>query len=388
MKIETIDVYPLVAKLDRPFGWSQRWTDVRSTNVVKVTADGGIAGWGESSGGLLIRAALEGLAPLLIGENPVHREALWQKLYRSVYQDHGFAGPGMCAISALDMALWDISGKAANVPVHDLLGGRVRDRIPVYATGLYYRDGDYPDAIVAEATGYAEQGFTGMKMKIGGKPIAEDIARVYTVRGAIGPDVRLMVDANEAYSASTAIRVAERLADADLSWFEEPCSSYDDDANLRVRESAPMAISGGEGLQSRYEFANRLARHVFDIVQPDIVNVGGVSEMVKVGHMANAFGVHFNPHFWGSGISLAATLHVCAMLPSNPPSICPEPYVNETVMELDQTPHPIRESLTEPVFDQVESYVAVPTAPGLGIAVDEQVLKRFLTGSPVTVSQR
>ncbi len=382
MKIERVEIYPLVAKLDAPFGWSQRWTDVRATTAVRIVADDGTYGWGESGGA----DAMRELAPILIGEDPERHEALWQKLYNASYQGHRFAGNNMLAISAFDMALWDISGKAAGKPVSELLGGGLRDRIPVYATGLYYMENDYPDGMAAEAAGYVEQGFTGMKMKIGGKPVAEDIERVYHIRETIGETTHLMVDANEAYKAATAIRVAYELSDAMLSWFEEPCGSYDDEANLRFRDEAPIPISGGESLKSRYEFAGRFAKRVFDIVQPDIVNVGGISEMFKVGHMANAYGVHFNPHFWGTGISLSATLHVAATLPSNPPSDYPEPYVNQTVMEFDRTPHPIRENLTDPIFDQQDSHIAVPTAPGLGVEVHEDVLRRFLAGEVIVVT--
>jgi D-galactarolactone cycloisomerase len=149
-----------------------------------------------------------------------------------------------------------------------------------------------------------------------------------------------------------------------------------------------MPTSGGEGRKSRYEFSEVFAKHAFDIVQPDIVNVGGISEMFKVGHMANAYGVQFNPHFWGTGISLSATLHVAACLPSNPPSYVPEPYVNQTVMEFDRTPHPIRENLTDPIFDQVESHITVPTSPGLGIEVHDDVLNKYLQGSgPIVIDQ-
>ena len=175
----------------------------------------------------------------------------------------------------------------------------------------------------------------------------------------------------------------------DLTWFEEPCGSYNDSGNLLVQQLGLMPIAGGESLKSRYEFAERLASHMFDIIQPDIVGAGGVSEMFKLGHMANAFGVHFNPHFWGTGISLSATLHVVACLPSNPPSDCPEPYINQSVMEFDRTPHPIRENLTDPIFDQVDSHIPVPTTPGIGVEVIEEEARRFLgwgLSSPIRVT--
>ena len=381
MKIERIEIYPLEATLDEPFGWSQRWTSTRQTTAVKIVADDGTYGWGESGSPM----AMEALSNELIGEDPTRTEYLWQKLFRVIYQSHGYGGPGMDAISAFDMALWDIAGKVAGKPVSEMLGGGGRDRIPVYATGLYYLKDDFPDKLTAEAVGYAEAGFTGMKLKVGGKTVKEDIERVRHLRNVLGPDIHLMMDANEGYDVKTAIYVGQALGDADLSWFEEPVGSFDDAGNQEVRRNVPMPISGGESLSTRYEFARRLADRTFDIIQPDIVHGGGISEMHKTANMANAFGVQFNPHFWGTGISLAATLHVCATLPSNPHSMAPQPYVNESVMEFDRTPHPIRENLTDPIFDQTDSHISVPTAPGLGVEVIESELKRFQTGAEKVV---
>jgi D-galactarolactone cycloisomerase len=381
LKIERIEIYPLEATLDEPFGWSQRWTSTRQTTAVKIVADDGTYGWGESGSPM----AMEALSNELIGEDPTRTEYLWQKLFRVIYQSHGYGGPGMDAISAFDMALWDIAGKVAGKPVSEMLGGGGRDRIPVYATGLYYLKDDFPDKLTAEAVGYAEAGFTGMKLKVGGKTVKEDIERVRHLRNVLGPDIHLMMDANEGYDVKTAIYVGQALGDADLSWFEEPVGSLDDAGNQEVRRNVPMPISGGESLSTRYEFARRLADRTFDIIQPDIVHGGGISEMHKTANMANAFGVQFNPHFWGTGISLAATLHVCATLPSNPHSMAPQPYVNESVMEFDRTPHPIRENLTDPIFDQTDSHISVPTAPGLGVEVIESELKRFQTGAEKVV---
>ena len=384
MHIERIELYPLQAQLNEPFGWSQRWTDRRSTIAVKLIADDGNYGWGETSD----LDALQRLATLLIGEDPRRTEALWNKLYLSAYQDHGYAGGAMSAISAFDMALWDLRGKAAGLPVHQLLGGAIHQHITVYATGLYYRADDFPDKLTTEALGYAHVGFSGMKMKIGGKTVREDIRRVQHLRQTLGPDINLMVDANEAYDARTAIQVAQALADCDLAWFEEPCGSYADDANLAVRLQAPMAISGGESLKSRWEFAPRLANRVFDIIQPDIVYAGGISELFKIAQMANAFGVRLHPHFWGTGISLAATLHVLACLPPNPPSAQPEPYVNLPVLELDSTPHPIRAELTAPVFKASNSQISVPQQAGLGIEINAEVLRRYALGKPLIFTER
>jgi D-galactarolactone cycloisomerase len=385
VKLDRIDVYSLSARLDRPFGWSQRWTDVRGMTVVRLTSSDGIVAWGECGSGIDARASVEALAALVLRHDPMLRERIWQQLFSASYQGHGFAGPSLSAVSAFDMALWDLAGKALDRPVSDLLGGSVRESVPVYATGLYYLEDDFPGPLIEEALGYVAQGFSGVKMKVGGKAFAEDVRRVLAVREAIGPDIRLMIDANEGYSASTAIAFARAVREAHLTWFEEPCASYDDSSNVLVNAETDVPISGGEGLRTRHEFAPRLARRVFDIVQPDVVNVGGISELALVGRMANSFGILMNPHFWGTGISFAASLHVCACHPPTPPSTTPEPYASEPVLEFDQTPHPVRRDLT-PGFAVEASRIAVPKGPGLGVEVDEGALARYTEGGVTTIS--
>ncbi len=384
MTIERIEIRTLVGKLDRPFGWSQRWTDIRGVTTVQVWDSDGIFGWGESGADPQTLAALQQLAPQLIGTQAGHVRATWQRLYETFYQSHGFATGNVTALSAIDIALWDLAGKQAGKPAWELLGGRMRDAIPVYATGLYYTENDYPDALFAEASGYIEQGFSGMKMKVGGKTVPEDVKRVLGLRKHLGDGPHLMYDANEAYDSATALRFAHSTTDADISWFEEPCPSYDDAANARVREQSPIPISGCESLKTRHEFAPRLANRIYDIVQPDIAVAGGISEMQVIGQMANAYGVKFHPHFWGTGISFAASLHLVSTLPFTPPKQVPEPYVNEPVLEFDQTPHPVRENIT-PGFEVVDSRVAVPDGPGLGIEVDEAAVGRFTVGEAIVI---
>ncbi len=385
MKIERIEVRFVEAELEKPFGWSQRWTDVRSVIVVKVITNDGIVGWGETYGSGDSVPGIATIARMAIGEDPAHLGKIWHKLHRAVYQSHVFARGASNAISAIDTALHDIAGKNTGKPVAEVMGGRIHDSVPVYATGLYYVDDYAMQPLLEEATDYVDQGFSGMKMKVGALPLVEDAARIRAVRETIGPNVRLMFDANESYDPATAITFAKMVADYDLTWFEEPCASRDDAANKLVQERSPVPISGGESLATRWEFAPRLAGRVFDIIQPDICGVGGPSEMHRVGLMAQAFGVKFNPHFWGTGISFAAALHALAVQPINQIGQTGIPYQNESVLEFDQTPHPVRENLTEPFFTQTNSRVEVPTRPGLGIEVDETVLERFTRGETVIV---
>ena len=374
MKIAAIETFDLTCPLEQPFGWSQGWLDQRSTTLVKVTTDDGLVGWGEGAAADLVDGLL---APLLIGQDPMDRAGLWERMFHALYNGNNAVGLAGSALSALDIALWDLAGKATGLPVCALLGGKVRDKVAVYATGLYYTEGEFPDRLLDEARGYVAAGFKGMKTKVGGLFIAEDVARVRALRDAIGPDIHLMVDANEAYNATTAIRIGQQLADLDLVWFEEPVNAQDLDAYLEVKAALPMAIAGGENLRTRYEFKPYLTRRAYDIVQPDIMHCGGITEMQRICAMANACGIQINPHVWGSPVMIAATLHLAATLPPCPPARNAQPYMQEPVMEFDRTPSAIRQELCVVPFDQEDSFVRVPTGPGLGIEVDEEVVERL-----------
>ena len=374
MKIAAIETFDLACPLEQPFGWSQGWLDQRSTTLVKVTTDDGLVGWGEGAAASLIDGLL---APLLIGQDPMDRAGLWERMFHALYNGNNAVGLAGSALSALDIALWDLAGKATGLPVCALLGGKVRDKVAVYATGLYYTEGEFPDRLLDEARGYVVAGFKGMKTKVGGLSITEDVARVRALRDAIGPDIHLMVDANEAYNATTAIRIGRQLTDLDLVWFEEPVNAQDLDAYLEVKAALPMAIAGGENLRTRYEFKPYLTLRAYDIVQPDIMHCGGITEMQRICAMANSCGIQINPHVWGSPVMIAATLHLAATLPPCPPAHNTQPYMQEPVMEFDRTPSAIRQELCAVPFDQEDSFVRVPTGPGLGIEVDEEVVERL-----------
>ena len=259
----------------------------------------------------------------------------------------------------------------------------MRDRIAVYATGLYYTEENLasdgrviPQRLLDEARMYVDLGFAGMKTKVGGLPLAQDVRRVAALRDAIGPDIFLMTDANQAYNATTAIRIGRELAGLDVYWFEEPVNAKDVEGYLQVKAALPMAIAGGENLRTRYEFKDFIGRRCVDIIQPDVVMAGGITEMHRVASMANAFGILFNPHVWGSPVMIAASLHVASAVPECPPARTPRPYQQEPVMEFDRTPSPIREGIAEP-FDQSGGFLEVPTGPGLGVDIDEAAVRQL-----------
>ena len=377
MRIKSVENYDLQCPLGRPFGWSQGWIDHRSTCIVKITTDDGIVGWGEGCGGPIASLVRDLLTPILIGQNPMDRAGIWERAFHALYNANNAVGIGGSALSAIDIALWDIAGKATDLPVCQLLGGRVRERVAVYATGLYYTEGEFPDRLLDEARSYVDAGYKGMKTKVGGLSIDEDVKRVAAIRDAIGPDIKLMVDANLAYNASSAIRIGQRLAELDILWFEEPVNARDIDAYLQVKAALPMAIAGGENLRTRFDFRDFLVRRAFDIVQPDIAMCGGITEMQRIAAMANACGIQLFSHIWGSPIMIAASLHLMATLPPCPPARNPEPFSQEPEMEFDRTPSAIREELSPNPFDQQDGYISVPTGPGLGVEIDEAALHRL-----------
>lgn len=378
MRITNIDTYQLSTPIEPGFGWSQGWNTERRIGLVKITTDDGLVGWGEGASGPSATVIEEIFTPLLLGADPLNRVGLWQRLFHTLYNDQTAGGFGGNALSAVDIALWDLAGKATGLSVAELLGGRVREKVAVYATGLYYTDDEFPDKLLEEARGYVEAGFRGMKTKVGGLSVAQDIERITLLRDAIGPEIELMIDANQAYNATTAIRIGEELADLDLRWFEEPVNARDIEGYLQVQSALPMAIAGGECLRTRYEFAEFFSRRALDIAQPDVMHVGGITELRNVATAANAFGVQVNPHVWGSPVMIAASLHLASTFPPCPPARDPQPYAQEPVMEFDRTPSEIREELCAEPFDQKDGFITVPTGPGLGIEVDEKALERWL----------
>ena len=384
MKIERIELHQLVGHIDAPYKSSMTWKTTRNTLAVKVIADDGTYGWGETG---TEAKEFADIAQGIIGQNPENFGSIWQSIVNTRYQGGGYAGIASNVASAIDIALHDLVGKARGLPVYEILGGKVRDRLCTYATGLFYTETDvndptWPD-LLNEAQSHVEDGFKAMKMKIGGLTIDEDVDRVHALRRQVGDNVRIMVDANEAYEPSAAITVARRIADANVTWFEEPTSSRALDDNLLITMKSPVPTAGGESASTRRDVARLLRGRIFDMIQPEIVNVGGISELKLCAEMAEAFNVQFIPHFFNTHISLAAILHVLATISQAPPADPKEPFVNEPVTEFDQTIHPVRKALTNPFFTQTDGYVTIPDTPGLGIEVNEDALEHFGIGHTV-----
>jgi D-galactarolactone cycloisomerase len=317
------------------------------------------------------------LKPLLIGQDPFDREMLWERMYAKM-RDYGQKGLPIEAISGIDIALWDIMGKALGLPVHKLLGGAMRDRVMAYATGLYYREAeDLTQELIQEALAYIKEGFSAIKMKIGGLAPAEDLENVRAVREAMGPDILLMVDANHAYNPMTAIQVGRELERYQIAWFEEPVIPEDIQGYLEVKEALALPIAGGECEYTRFGFRELICRRAVDILQPDTCKTGGLSEAKKIAALASAWGIPYFPHVWGTPVALAAGLHLLASLPETPSCRNPLPFHQVPVLEFDRTPHPIREELAaQPILPE-GGWLRVPMAPGLGVEVREETLDKY-----------
>jgi D-galactarolactone cycloisomerase len=373
VKIADIKTYVLSADLKTPFAYSQGWYDKRMALVVEVVTDEGLSGFGEVYGPPRPnRGVVEAYAPLLVGEDPFAIERHWQRLYNHL-RDHGQRGLAIQALSGIDIALWDLKGRALGLPVHVLMGGPIRDRVRAYATGLYRRDRpDHETYLREEAASYAAAGLSAMKLKIGWG-VAEDIRLTRALRDEIGPEVGLMVDANHAYDAVDALRYARAVEDLDIGWFEEPVAPEDYGGYREVKAGTTIPVAGGECSFTRFGFRRLLAERLVDIAQPDTCAAGGLSECKKIADMASAFGVRYVPHCWGTGIARAAALQLLAVLPHNPPGLC----ATEPLLEFDLSEHPIRDAITTEPIVQQGGWVRVPSGPGLGIEIDRAVLERF-----------
>ena len=379
MKITGIRIHVLKSPLAEPFAFSQGWVRQRSATLVEITTDTGITGWGEAFAQGLeppeIAAVVidKALKPLVLGEDPLDTEVLWHRMY-SMTRDYGRKGSVVAAISAVDIALWDIAGKHNAVPIWRLLGGAFRARVQPYATGFYRIHGQGESARLAdEAIRHFEAGFSIMKVKLG-YGIDDDIACMSAIGRALqGKPARLMVDTNHGYGRAEALKLGRALEEYDLRWYEEPVVPEDIAGYVEMRGKLSMPIAGGENEHTLYGFRELLGAGAVDIAQPDVGSCGGISAMRHVITLAQAHGVQVNPHVWGSAIAQAASLQLIAALPVTHHSL----FAQEPVLEYDRSSHPFRQQLTTQPIEQHGGWVTIPTGPGLGIEVDRAVVERY-----------
>lgn len=360
MKISAITPILISKPLQRPLGASRGEMRARSACLVHVQTDEGISGLGEAVGDLPAIAAVINarIGPMLIGEDPFASERIWRRVFQEpIYWD--LKGVSVCALSGIDIALWDIKGKALNVPVYQLLGGCYRSEIEAYASDLFW---DEPQAMARSAAGYIDDGFGIVKCHIGRGAEADD-ARVAAMRAAIGPHAGLMVDINCGYDRPTALRALRRWQPYSLFWLEEPLPPHDLEGYAQLRAAAITPIAGGENEFTRYGFSQLLRRDGLDYAMPDAGRTGGITEMRRICALCESAGVVMSPHNFSTGVLLAATLHVMAALPGT------------ELLEFDVTGTAMYDEVLLEPPQRKGAYVAVPQAPGLGVQLDEARLQ-------------
>jgi D-galactarolactone cycloisomerase len=376
MRVTEVTSHIVQSAVERPFTSARGMLyRTRASCLVEIGTDAGITGWGECYGPARIaKAAVDHLGQFVVGRDPFDATVVWEDLYNRI-KDYGLSGITIAAISGIDIALYDLMGKEVGKPAQKLLGGAFRARVPAYATGLYFIDeARLVDEAVDEAAGYIQAGFRAIKMKIGLGDLVADVARIKAVRDAIGPDVKLAVDANHCFTVPQAIRLGRALEALDVLWFEEPIAPEDLAGYADVTRALDVAVAGGENEFTRWGFRNIVAAKAMDIVQPDVCAAGGLSECMRIAALCTAHGVECIPHAWGSAIGLAATLQFLGALPDQPPAWRPFP----PMLEFEQTPNPLRDSLAVvPITLNEGGMVDIPQGPGLGIEINRAVLEQY-----------
>lgn len=374
MKIERIRLHVVRQELGRQrFCYSQAWYGARTMLLLEMTTDTGVTGWGEAFGNPHVNLAIleHVYLPMVLGRDPLDRAVLWRPDVQRVarprpegsdgggHQRRGHRLVGHCGQGA------GPAGLSA-----DGRGGT--HACAAYATG-FYRTPDTTDAnLIDEALLYAEQGFTGMKVKVG-FGVEHDARLIRDIRRAVGDRVALMIDANHAYNATDALALARRVEDLEIGWFEEPVPPEDLRGYCEVRNGTTIPISGGEAEFTRYGFARLLDARAVDIVQPDCCVTGGLSEFANVAMLATIHDIRCCPHIWGSAVALQTGLHAAFSLPDYPESLTPAPVW----LEYDRSTNVLREELNLNRIRMVDGWIDLPERPGLGFEVNRDVLEHY-----------
>lgn len=365
------DVEPIVLRLDAVD--TSRADGTQDAFLVRVHTDEGIVGVGEAdTAPYLARTIVEmpsshsiarGLREVLVGEDPLQVDRLWQLMFHA--SDHyGRRGAALHTISAIDLALWDIAGKAAGRPVSELLGGRRRDDVPVYASEVMP---ETPDEVRRIAERAAESGYTALKLGWGplGGELAHDERLVRAAREALGPERTLMLDGGRAYTVKRALELLRRVAEHDLYWLEEPLQPDDLDGYARLSERADVRIAAGEADETAAPFRRLVEHGRVDVLQPDLARCGGFTVARQIALLERTSPVEIVPHCFSSGVLVAASLHFVATLD------------RATWSEFSVADSPLVNGILAEPFALREGRLAVPTGPGLGVELDPEAIDRL-----------
>ncbi len=384
MKIVDVKALCLRYRMEKPITGGRGQFSFREGLIIKITADNGMEGFGEANvwGNMALVAYVvsEVIKPLLVGEDPTRIEYLWEKMYRCT-STYGRRGLIITAMSGADIALWDLVAKFRQMAVYEMLGGAFHSEVKAYASGLHPADAQ---EMTKEAHGYLKQGFTAMKQRLGVDP-ARDVELVRVVRAAVGDEVELMADACTSWNPITAedwthrenlmhsspatisaLRIARQLEQYRLTFIEEPLPPDDLEGMAQLASLIDTPIAIGENVFTRYEFRDVIRMKAADVLQPDVTRTGGLTEARKICAMASAAHLPCIPHIYGTGVALAANLHLITATP------------NALYAEYDTLANPLRHDLIGGALKPAKGFLRCPDGPGLGLRIDESVLNRYL----------
>ncbi len=351
--------------------------------LVEIETDEGLIGYGEGKAAVgsagscaaIVSCVNHDLRPQLIGQDPRQITRIWETLYNGT-RDHyalsrgrafpvlGRRGLLISAVSGIDMALWDLKGKVTGLSVTDLLGGSCYETLPAYASGGWAD----VDKIGEQLLGYTKHGFKGVKMRVGvmdDTPIAS-AKRVAAAREALGPDIKLMVDAHGTMSVPEAKRFCRLTEEHDLFWFEEPCNSDNFAGTAEVRATTATPIAMGESEFTRFDIRDALLAKAADVLQPDAAIIGGITEARRVAVLAETFQVALAPHCWGSALSFMAGISVAFASPAS------------IILEFSLGSNPLLHDLVEESIEcDADGNMTAPTAPGLGLTINQDFVKEI-----------
>ena len=347
--------------------------------IVRVETDEGIVGYGEAGGTPMVMKAIveKQLKPIWVGQDPTQVERLWELMYNGARlglalkygRSHpvlGRRGETVCAISGVDVALWDVYAKSLGLPIYKLLGGGCRERIRAYASG-----GWAPLGMVAEEIGgYMAKGFTAVKMRVGGidepRPVSGSLARVREARQSIGAKADLMVDAHGSFGVKSAIQFAQAAEEHNLYWFEEPVCGDNLAGLAEVRAATSIPIAAGENEFTRFGFRDYIENSALDVFQPDVAIVGGLTECRRIADIASAWHIALAPHVWGSAVLFATSLQLAAAIP------------NCVIFEFCQANNNLLyDMMVDPIQVDRDGYVTIPQKPGLGMELQPDLEKKY-----------